>query len=1206
MTTPAEPLQITYSTGLIQEMIASDEVIVNISGGLQVAPFRNPWNNNAVEALVISDAEGSVGQLMHLAQVTTVSTGWTLTPIVGANGQPVQATGVVCCADTWQGVDAFYTCTTTQEVYGENETLYELNHIWMTGVGTDWTVATDPLFENNVPINNMQICYSPNATNSSGVTMLTAEFSIAGQVYFFLYAGVGGHWQSATCTSPKTPAEWWNSPPVIRAFTDQDGEWSWNGALVVPGCYNEVLNDDMFCSLHGNASGITATWENQVGAVRSWAIAGTVAVPGGGQALDGMVVTLDATTGQPWARPLQNVNQYSSQFAAQLPVWWDGTTERIAMLINTNGTINLYVIDPDQTLWVLNSAADALPQWSPPIALDGPIVTVYADPMPWDCPALFAVDPGGVLHLHYQDPTTGFWATGAVKLSTASQYDITRWRTVACVYDANGNPVPNYPLTVAADSACDVAVGASYYFIDSQTTMQVSTDPQGRATLATVATSLSAPTLTLTAGATTSSTSPAAAVNDYFAGTGFLPCMAPFSGSVLASAKNNSGQPLAPGLSDNGGGSCAPSGDDVASWIQQANQLPSSDTDAAAGDAMGRKDAAGYVMLHKDAAGRRTYREFSTSAEMESERARLGLPGPSMTESVWGDIAHWAGDLWRGIKNAVIEVTNVSISWAERTFTIVMNGIEQAWNWVINTVEDALNAIHALFNWIEAKIDDLINWLKAVFNFGHIWDTKTAFTTAVTSLQPALDDMIGWAQADLPNLNTSSIGNAVAQAMSTASANYGSNSLNGVPALSSATSPPSTNPLPGQTNGSQVSPATVTSHPQATWFHDQVTANPLDTSAFTGGTPAQDWTDFTAALDGAAGAFNNALQSFVTAILSAYNNAGGDIRDLTVDDLIQALQQSQLAAFLEQSGIDLLQALLDAAEYLVDTTFQTLNQPLPDGLVAILYGWVADLAGADAGNPSMLDLGCLLAAAPATVIYSMLNDGAEPFPGGSLPPPANTALVSRLATETTPAAAVVGVTAGIFQMFYTLIDMMNDTIALTVAASPVPAETPGGGPALTVMSIVGPLVITALEWPGGMPPQKPASELGWIAIYGWGANLIPPMLNGIGAFLSKCDKTFAQSSLAYASFLGFLVTLINWAVTTALLIGYVDAGDTSKIPSWETVVTDYIESLPNGFTFLLFPQLNEEGVGFMVKLVLDIIGDAGSGLLEVASSTATQ
>ena len=87
-TTPL-PGSLTYKTVLGQDFVTSDGVLIDTQLAGQVGSFRNPHKLNAVEALVLSNYNGTKQQLCFLSRARS-ATGWTLTPVL-ANGKAITA-----------------------------------------------------------------------------------------------------------------------------------------------------------------------------------------------------------------------------------------------------------------------------------------------------------------------------------------------------------------------------------------------------------------------------------------------------------------------------------------------------------------------------------------------------------------------------------------------------------------------------------------------------------------------------------------------------------------------------------------------------------------------------------------------------------------------------------------------------------------------------------------------------------------------------------------------------------------------------------------------------------------------------------------------------------------------------------------------------------------------------------------------------------
>lgn len=302
-----------------------------------------------------------------------------------------------------------------------------------------------------------------------------------------------------------------------------------------------------------------------------------------------------------------------------------------------------------------------------------------------------------------------------------------------------------------------------------------------------------------------------------------------------------------------------------------------------------------------------------------------------------------AGDFFLMLASEVESVIQIIEDTANQVWHFIATIAGQAYSCILNCVEKVVGAFEWLYNMIETGIEDLIKFLEFLFgwqdiltthnvmknvflqfaqqNINSLSDYKTDITNAFQSLQTAID---GW--AGIPNfdqtLSLVTAANPIQDAQNSAPANLGIHHFQGN--LSGAST--------------SVTPATISD----AIFEDLM----------------------------------NLLNSEEATLSGAYNAIQTDIIDqfdsLTLSQIIEKFV-AIITDTLLQTAENILIAVLDVFVQLLDGFVDLLNATIDIPVISWLY---KEISGNDL---SFLDLICLIAAIPATIIYKMGSDGTAPF-----------------------------------------------------------------------------------------------------------------------------------------------------------------------------------------------------------------------------------
>lgn len=1176
-----QPSSIVCNSELTQDFITSDGVLVDGSKTGQVAVFRNPNKGGAVEALVISNALGAAHQLFYLSSDPTSRTGWNLIALTDSGGNALFATEVLAFATTWGSVDAFY--------IGSGG---HLTHLWMDASQATGWIAPQGVDGAPVGLSQLRVAFSPGATTSSG-TLIVYAIDPSGNV-LLNYADNNGNWSAQTTWIGGSASSWtlamrdttsWLLSMVLsgsfvfaetftmRLVFVQNGwsAWMWGtiglGSLVVEGANTDEGVQSSVLSNATNMAGTSAT----------------------------MMLFLGGATDGDGGHPVAwIINPGASDQAAGTVA---GTSFIDAAIVEgSDGLVDIYGIDPELNLLTLRQIGFNAAQmtagfgdtqtWGPLLQLDTRIRRIAANPTPSDAPALIAVDADvGALHLFSQDPATALWLTTPIRLPTATQVELDRWRTEITVYDADGQPLANTALTVNAASVVDLEVNGQFFVVDSDHGAAITTNALGKATLSSLATSLAPPALTFAAAGlpTQAPHSPAGAVNDYLAGTGALFGKPTFDATAVGQLATNSGVDASVALTA----------------IQQAAQLGQQAAGNAAAQAkIAAQLAAGEgVHVYDRAGGRTTHRAFATRAEADAHVAAT-LSISSVWDDVWDAAKKFAGDVWDGIKQGIQTVECVVVDFehqAIRIFLQIGDALVQLADWIVDTVEDALQAITAVFNWIGAEVDKVIDFLKALFDFQAIWNTKTVLAAQLTALPGNLADLLGtWSntiQSDFFTARKATIDKLFTDAIA---------HFDGTPFTSlTGWSPMGQPPSASASIAGGATQSDLANNPHANWLQDRVSSYaPTSIATPTGSNTAL--SNFLAALIDAG-----------TDLVDAFSAFGKGVANALQSDSLTSFEDIAISTFLTMAK-DLVDALIDLADAAVqglltlaaaamDGLGTLLSTPLQLGFVNDVYAYVAQQAG---GSPTMTiaDLVALLAAFPITIVYKLIAGvDQEPFPNGQ---PPQDALQAPARLDTAPLA----VSDTVKQVFGTVAGVLTVISGgLSVASDATSPDTPSW---ITIASIG----VTGLHVAFTHPGFLDWSPLEWGTAAAVAANLL--WLGPTGYFLYTAGLQSAadaaeqdvagklaseQPTWSFDDLTNIGDSLLGVAELGFATYSLIEAPDSPPMAT----TANFIEPLPTLFSFLTITPLKDTPVGPFAlgfKIALDLIAGIAGGGLEIASA----
>ena len=334
------------------------------------------------------------------------------------------------------------------------------------------------------------------------------------------------------------------------------------------------------------------------------------------------------------------------------------------------------------------------------------------------------------------------------------------------------------------------------------------------------------------------------------------------------------------------------------------------------------------------------YSALSASSAVGVAAARPGL-GLDAIDALLVD----AGDLFQWLESAVDAVVQIVQDAESQTWNFLANIAGQAYVAVLDVAEKVAAAAVAVFTMIETAVDDLLRYLQFVFDFPDILIThrvmKNVFTQWVAS---AIDGV-------------SSLGPQLSAAFAALQQNIGQWAdippFNQTPGGTTAANPP----LPGQNSA-----------PAQLGIHHYQGGAPSATSTFS--VPAVDpsiFQDLVALLDSEEATFSAAATAIQTDIIDQFNS-------LSIAQILQ-----KFAAIVADTLLQAAEDILLAACNVLSQLTQNLSDVLSATIDIPVLSWLYQELTNDA--LTFLDLFCLIAAIPATIVYKIAYNAA-PFPAG--------------------------------------------------------------------------------------------------------------------------------------------------------------------------------------------------------------------------------
>lgn len=542
-----------------------------------------------------------------------------------------------------------------------------------------------------------------------------------------------------------------------------------------------------------------------------------------------------------------------------------------------------------------------------------------------------------------QDAATSHWSARDIHLPTADPMDMVEnytFTTHIQLTDDNNMPYQNQAVDITANVTCSLYINEVYHVLYPGVPLNFTCDATGVITLIQTVDTLAGVCFNISDGTQTVNVNPMT--------------------NILNSIKNQcaddgSGPNLNINVNDEMGNSSSliPSGtkpDDVAQIQQYIAQFIIANADVPA-DGSQHPDSVSAVydpkatpdhvfgMYQKD--GRLYYYEGAeASANVKAmfranRKVSAGLLGDDEDDS----IEVLAGDAWRWLKHKVEDV----VKWEVQKFGAINHFIftiaNAEYHLVLGAMHDIANGIHFVLHKIAVAFEDLIKWLGSIFAWKDILTTHAVLKeyflkymrhsiSNIDNLRASVDKMAATVNSEISNLT-------------------------GLPSDSCSSGSASNTNDGGQNK------------PSSNWAQHHTKANA------TNGQCDHQAADPTSLME----VLMNAVEAEGDTISTAIQQLDGvfkEIGTMSAADIIKQIIGVLAEAFVSSSQ-NLIDALLEVAAVVLGDVEKTLDAPIYIPVISPVYKLFAH------ADLSIMDVACLVAAIPVTVIYKIANGGSAPF-----------------------------------------------------------------------------------------------------------------------------------------------------------------------------------------------------------------------------------
>jgi outer membrane protein assembly factor BamB len=349
-------------------------------------------------------------------------------------------------------------------------------------------------------------------------------------------------------------------------------------------------------------------------------------------------------------------------------------------------------------------------------------------------------------------------------------------------------------------------------------------------------------------------------------------------------------------------------------------------------------------------------------------------PASLQPDGELGSVWHSIEDFKTNVIHGAEKVAKIAWKFADEAVTTVIHTAEAEYDLAITDLEDAVTAVAGFFKSVVDDIKKAIEWLSALFNFENILKNHAYIKNAITN--PAdpnnpgiLDRLTTWIQQK----GGTDFAAALSGLSGTSSAAMGSTAQGAAGQT-----------VQSQQNGNNDS-STVYNHGgnnnanQCTWMHQKVDENTVGNPGGGGSVGA-----LGAPFDSTT--ITQALEDFLTAVTPILHN---DFKDLPgqIEQAVKSVADSfsdpktllstalsDLMTAFQDLADDFVKFAQDIAPYILNLIAALLEQVVSWLTEPVSIPFVSDLYHALTGDAlSVLDLTCLLAAVPGTILLDVIT-----------------------------------------------------------------------------------------------------------------------------------------------------------------------------------------------------------------------------------------
>jgi len=577
----------------------------------------------------------------------------------------------------------------------------------------------------------------------------------------------------------------------------------------------------------------------------------------------------------------------------------------------------------------------------------------------------FATTAKGELFRIFQDPSSTNWTTELVEVEDLRRVvEIRTFTTELTVTDASGAALAMSPVSVWSDDLTLVTINGSVQFLDDDLPVAVKTDILGTLKLVIGATDLNTPVFHVRTAGMRPDECITLEPNAHIQKT-LREVQGPTLQKELGVEKSKAdAAAMAINAAMSLGVKKAPKSPAhlLLSAETGLHYRPAGAPSASLLDVSAIPDQAWRIEIAHG-----TVRFTTLEAGQAAPVALAGHPG--VAANAFG-ILDWLddiGDLAAAVADGIVDEITYSISKAvdaiNATINFVLDGIQYVFHKALDRIEQLFDIVATVFHAIGAAFEDLVKWLGFLFSWPDILRTKDALSHVVLQTLPFLKNSV-------EDIRGRAIG-GIAQAKTWLQENTDTlvNVFGAGDSISSLRKPLPKN-VSDQTSGTNIFMDGFVAHANG--------SNGVRARALAMAMPEVD------------DSINRLMSAFDT-----HANENGDfpkskgfaeaVKSLekikaSPDQFLNLLVQAVIRVIegVAEAALDLAAAIVDkvcdALVALIDWAIKVLTQPLDIPYLPALYAAVTASVDSEKGSPlTMLDLGCLICAIPATIARKLLS-----------------------------------------------------------------------------------------------------------------------------------------------------------------------------------------------------------------------------------------